>query len=155
VLAIITVLAAVQLPRLNALLAKSALRSEAKTLERTMLTARTKAVMERREVRLYFDEGPAKYWVEEQGDPVNAPDAYLRPTGGPLGRPVRLTTGIEFGRQTAGSRVRFLPDGQVDGEKVRLLDKKGRFAELAFEGVTDKVRVTYGKIEQGAWGSAD
>ena len=147
VLAILSVLAAIQMPRLNALSAKSALHSEASTLRMSMLTARTKAVMERREVRLCFDPPSMMYWFEEQSDPINAPDEFLKPSTGPLGRAFCHKSTFVRTADQPDRHIRFLPSGQIDSGDIELIDTKGNYARLQINKATNRININYGKTD--------
>jgi len=91
------------------------LRGAARALQMAMLTARTKAVFERRTVRMMIEHGGGAYWFEEQVDPINAPDEYERVQSGPLGRRTPTESRITQPEHDETRVVTYLPDGTVEG----------------------------------------
>lgn len=149
VLVVISVLAAVQLPRLTLLLGKSTVRCEAKTLRAFTRAAQGKAVMERREVRLRYSEAQNAYWFEEQSDPVNSPDTYDKPSTGPLGRVIELDSALKLGSGTDNQWVmRFTPNGRTEGPSITLQSKDGYLAVLSVNETIHRVSIAYGKADE-------
>jgi len=153
VLAILSVLAAIQMPRLNFIHRKSTLRSEAKSLRMAMLAARTKAMMERREVRLHFDPSLRTYWFEEQSDPVNAPDEFLRPSSGPLGLTIHLESKAILHALNEDQILCFYPNGKYEDVIVELVDENGNQAKLRLARSDRRINIVYDRRQQPSWDS--
>lgn len=131
VLLLLSVLVAVQLPRMHQRQEKTAMIFEAETLRRAMDLASLKARMEKREVRARLDEEEQRVYFEEMYDPVNRPGDFMQVDHGPLGRPVILSVQAKaLGADEMQLLWRFMPDGDIQGGGVLLEDKTGRRARI-------------------------
>lgn len=131
VLLLLSVLVAVQLPRMHQRQEKTALSFEAETLRRAMDLASLKARMEKREVRARLDEEEQRVYFEEMYDPVNRPGDFMQVDHGPLGRPVILSVQAKaLASDEMHLLWRFMPDGDIRGGGVLLEDKTGRRVQV-------------------------
>lgn len=145
VLGILATLAAVQLPRMNGLLTRSSVRSQAQILRMAMLTARTQAVLERREVRLVFDPGGRSYYFRVQADPVNAPEDYFAPTEGPLARRYEISASLTTVLEPQKAYLRFFPGGKQQDLDVRIQDGYGAEATVRISADDHRIRIVHGE----------
>ncbi len=121
VLALLGILAAIQLPRLHTRSARITLNTESELLMRLAHLAAQKARLERCEVRMCFGDTPQQFIFEASSEVSSEIQAFKKVDTGVLGNAFAIDSDVLVSPLEGNTAVwRFLPNGEILGHEITL-----------------------------------